>query len=411
MRRFWRFYFLRVVLVLVAIELIIFAWLQYSNKRPVANDDSASVYQRHEVKVDLLNNDTDKDEEDTLRVKFVDKPQHGRVNKITERSVTYFPDYEFVGIDSFKYTISDGTKESKNAYIKIEIKKNNAPVPTNDEYFIFPWGTANLPVLQNDRDDEGDSILIAGFDKTLYGDIKKAGNTLQYVPVNSLSVVDSFQYTISDGVTESEKATVKINIKSIKNSRFCKTPYYSDLKNYEQYDVSKWDISSISGNPALCINTSSYDGLSGNRCGAYNLIKNRVFNKSFDIQVRVKSTEDLKENIAADYAVYFAYMNEFNYCYASFCSNEEGDGFTGLYKVIDGARQTVTFKGTAFRDNDYHKLRIKRTGKEIIMYIDGKEHCRASDEAFAKTGQIGIGSYNDMACFDDISITGAYITK
>ena len=99
-----------------------------------------------------------------------------------------------------------------------------------------------------------------------------------------------------------------------------------------------------------------------------------------------------------------------NYCYASGSSHAEGDGFTGIFKIINGQRETVICKGQAITDNNFHNIEVKRIKDMVILKVDGKEMCRARDNAFIIKGKIGIGSYNDMACFDDINISGKYET-
>ena len=410
MRRFWRFYFLRVVLILVALELVYFAWLQYRNNKPEAVEDSTMVYQRHSIRVELLRNDTDEDEDDTLHIEWIDTPLSGTFKKISESAIEYKPDDNFTGIDSFKYTINDGDKVSKPAFIKIRVNENKAPVANQDMFKVFPWSDATLPVMNNDNDRESDTMFIVSVTEPESGKVKIDKDVLRYKWYMNSSKVDSFYYKLSDGVTISDSMKVIVEIKDVTNSKFSSS-YYGDLRNYEQFDPSRWDIIEDEGSTCLAINTTDYNGLSGNRCGAYNMIKNRLFNGDFNIQLRIKCTENLEQNNAADHAVYFAYTDPENYCYASFSSNQEGDGFTGIYRIVNGQRETVYYHDQAFNDNNFHTYQIIRKGNEITTKVDGRELCKASDDTFGVTGQIGIGSYNDMAHFDDISISGSFITK
>lgn len=286
-----------------------------------------------------------------------------------------------------------------------------APVANRDEFTIFPWDNTTLSVLENDEDQENDTIFISSFTEAAAGSVEQQGNSLIYAVTKLNARIDSFYYTLSDGFNTSPKTLVVIELKDVKNSIFSPVPYYGDLKNYEIRNPSRWDIIYENVNPCIAINTSQYDGLSGSRTGAYCILKNRWFGNAFKISTKVKSTDNLESNSAADYAVYFGYVDEMNYCYASFSSHEEGDGFTGLFKIINGERQTVIYKGQAFSDNKYHLVEVIKRGTEVIISINGKELCRATDEDFDKEGRIGIGSYNDMANFDDIRVTGSYIFK
>ena len=129
------------------------------------------------------------------------------------------------------------------------------------------------------------------------------------------------------------------------------------------------------------------------------------------MQLRIKCTDDIPNNSASDHAVYFAFVDYMNYCYASFSAHDAGDGYTGLFKIVDGQRQQVVCNDQAFTDNEYHNYEVIRKGNQVITKVDGRELCRAIDEVFGLKGKIGIGSYNDMANFDDIKVTGKYETK
>ena len=69
---------------------------------PVANDDYATTDEDTSVTIDVLANDTG----DSLVVSSVTQPSHGRVVN-NGNNVTYTPDPDYCGEDSFTYTISD----------------------------------------------------------------------------------------------------------------------------------------------------------------------------------------------------------------------------------------------------------------------------------------------------------------
>lgn len=82
------------------------------NTGPVAVDDLIDVNEDENTDITaLLLNDIDADG-DTLVVADVSQPQHGSVRLAADGTVTYIPDPNFVGEDSFTYVISDGTARS-----------------------------------------------------------------------------------------------------------------------------------------------------------------------------------------------------------------------------------------------------------------------------------------------------------
>lgn len=233
LRDFWRFHFLKALLGLVVIQLVIVAWLQVRNHRPEAIADEITVIEGQTVKIQPLRNDTDKDDTDldSLQIFSVESSLKGEL-KHEGKYLVYNAEYGFVGVDSFNYVISDGSKESKAAYIKISIAKNLEPLVNNDYMQLYVGNSINLEVLGNDDDREGDSIFIQEFTQPNYGELNQNGNTFNYKPNVRTAQVDSFKYILSDGHNNSEQATVIIDIKD--KTYACYPWLNTDVGNIEQ---------------------------------------------------------------------------------------------------------------------------------------------------------------------------------
>ncbi len=210
MRRFWRFYFLRVILVLVVLQLGFFAWLQYRNHKPEAQADEVQVYEGHSVKFLPLRNDSDKDK-DELALHEIGKPLRGTLTR-QDNVLEYQAKYGFSGVDSFLYTVTDGKKESEKQYIKVLVEENLPPMVHKDVMQMYPGREITLPVLANDEDREGDSIFIEEFTQPLHGQITRKDNKFVYKHDHSSAKMDSFYYVLSDGNRLSENASVIIKI-------------------------------------------------------------------------------------------------------------------------------------------------------------------------------------------------------
>ena len=80
------------------------------NDPPVALDDTSSTDEDTAVDINVISNDTDVDG-DTLSVTQVATPSNGTAAILagSTTTVTYTPDTDFVGTDTFNYTVSDGT--------------------------------------------------------------------------------------------------------------------------------------------------------------------------------------------------------------------------------------------------------------------------------------------------------------
>jgi PKD repeat protein len=139
------------------------------NDPPVAVDDTAITSENQSVLIDVLANDFDIDNEiDETSVEIIDDVDHGSTSVNPNNGVvTYTPDSDFHGIDSFTYTVKDDDgAESNEATVNITVAGNLPPdkpsKPTgqtrgkwgveytyrssttdsdsNEIYYLFDWG-------------------------------------------------------------------------------------------------------------------------------------------------------------------------------------------------------------------------------------------------------------------------------
>ena len=120
--------------------------------------------------VAVLDNDIDVDignPDDELFVDAVDtQPSHGTVTIDNEKAITYTPNANFNGADSFTYTVSDGNGGSVTKTVSITVTPvNDAPVATGDSFTTAEDTTLTVAapgVLGNDTDVDGDAGLVDG---------------------------------------------------------------------------------------------------------------------------------------------------------------------------------------------------------------------------------------------------------
>jgi type IV pilus assembly protein PilY1 len=189
------------------------------NNDPVATNDSATVAEGGSITIDVVDNDTDVDN-DSLTVSNVGAPAngYGGVQNNNDGTITY----NHLGgeniADSFTYTISDSNGGTDTATVSITITNvNDAPVANNDTASVANGGTLNqtTSVLDNDTDAENDTLSVA---TTPVTDVSNgtltlnANGTYTYVHNGSATTSDSFEYRVNDGNTGSDTATVTISI-------------------------------------------------------------------------------------------------------------------------------------------------------------------------------------------------------
>lgn len=90
------------------------------NRAPEARNDHATVENDGRVVIDLLANDSDPDG-DTLVIDNLGRPENGTVIDNGDGTITYIPDDDFAGSDSFSYRVSDGNGGSDRARVTVEV--------------------------------------------------------------------------------------------------------------------------------------------------------------------------------------------------------------------------------------------------------------------------------------------------
>lgn len=188
------------------------------NNIPIANDDLIQSNPNTSIAIaiaTLLENDIEPPGK-TLNIISVDGSTEfggSAVLNISDNIVSYTPPSGFTGIDSFAYSVSDGTAES-NALVKVDI--NAQPVAVSDAVYTYVDTTINTAnVLTNDIDTNGDNLTVSGFPNSSdqAGSITYNGDgTFTYVPPDQFEGSDSFDYIIQDGRGGSGAATVFINV-------------------------------------------------------------------------------------------------------------------------------------------------------------------------------------------------------
>jgi len=189
-----------------------------ANVAPDAVDDNASVAEDSGANViDVLANDTDANG-DTLTITAVTQGAHGSVAN-NGTTVSYTPDANYFGSDSFTYTIDDGNGESDTATVTVTVTNvNDPPVVAGESYTINQDTTLNVVapgLLANDSDIDGDTLHAVSYSggATAHGTVAGSANGgFTYTPNASYAGSDSFTYRVTDGTVTSAAVTVNITI-------------------------------------------------------------------------------------------------------------------------------------------------------------------------------------------------------
>ena len=114
-------------------------------------------------------------------------------------TVTYTPNPDFHGTDTFTYTVSDGQGGSATATVTVTVT-NRAPEAVNDATTTASGTPVIVPVLTNDSDPEHAPLTVTAVTPGANGTVTiNADGTVTYTPNPDFHGTDTFSYTVSDG--------------------------------------------------------------------------------------------------------------------------------------------------------------------------------------------------------------------
>jgi len=105
-----------------------------NNQAPNANEDFAVTRKDDSVIIDVLKNDLDPDQDDTISLTSVGAAKHGKTSITIEDEIQYIPTPGFVGQDNFEYFINDGHDHPVSTVVTV-----NVGWGVNYQYYQGAW--------------------------------------------------------------------------------------------------------------------------------------------------------------------------------------------------------------------------------------------------------------------------------
>ncbi|WP_299842560.1 Ig-like domain-containing protein [uncultured Roseovarius sp.] len=183
------------------------------NDDPEANPDTASGDEDTDIVIDVLANDTDVDG-DPLTVIETTDGANGTTSINPDGTITYTPDPDFNGVDTFSYTINDGSDGFDTATVTVTVGPVNDPPEANDDSATTGFqADVVIDVLGNDSDADGDPLTVTAADDGANGTTTiNPDGSISYTPDAGFTGDDTFSYTISDGQGGTDTATVTVSV-------------------------------------------------------------------------------------------------------------------------------------------------------------------------------------------------------
>jgi len=178
---------------------------------PLANDDQYRVEINTTSTLDLLDNDFDPGDQ------FAITSLSGGVGTIVNEGshVIYTPPANFLGQDSFAYTITDSTGHSATADVQIEVYA--LPSARSDQFSLHPdrAHTVAAPgILANDHQIDGAELTAMLSESPEFGALElRADGSFDYHPAAGFQGVDTFRYRVLSSAGDlSNEATVVLAV-------------------------------------------------------------------------------------------------------------------------------------------------------------------------------------------------------
>ncbi|MCQ2505266.1 MAG: Ig-like domain-containing protein, partial [Saccharofermentans sp.] len=276
---------------------------------PIAVDDEATVDEDDYVVIHVLDNDTDDPDSNplwnlnvparndyslTVDPDLVTEPLHGTAVVNADNTITYTPDADYNGEDSFEYRIVNLDGNSATAWVTVTVNvAADKPTANEDSFDIYENSSDNqLDVIDNDYDKDSDPdynsdlgninterLRIDSVTQPAHGTVTivtvNGEDYVVYVPDANYNGPDSFTYTaVNEDGTVSEPATVSVNVIAVNSDPTANSDEVTTLEDEAVVLHPIENDTDVDYDPELNVVPDSYDlsivpdSFSGNEPGS-----------------------------------------------------------------------------------------------------------------------------------------------
>ncbi len=183
---------------------------------PIGYPDTSSTPSNTAKTINVLTNDTNY-YGNTNSVFAVSTPVHGTTS-IVSGNVLYTPSGSYVGIDTFYYTLKDGTNNQTTLVsVRVNVKRV-APLVNSDSAYTNSGTAVTVSIGLNDSDPQGTLSSPSITVNPKFGSAVVSGNSIIYTPSAGFTGKDSLIYSRTGSVSSScetaltDTAIVRIRI-------------------------------------------------------------------------------------------------------------------------------------------------------------------------------------------------------
>ncbi|MCP5098322.1 MAG: tandem-95 repeat protein, partial [Chloroflexi bacterium] len=367
---------------------------------PTAVADNVETAKDTAITIDALANDGDA-QSDSLTIESVSQGSNGTVVN-NNSDVTYTPNTDFTGNDSFTYTINDGNGNVDSATISVTVNLilNQLPTAVDDSATTSSETAVTIDVLANDTDGDNDPLVIDSVTQPSNGTAVNNGSDVTYTPNAGYQGDDTFTYTVSDGNGGTDVATVTVTVDSTR------------LATYQLDDPALLVFADSSGQgyTAACATIDS--------CPTFTteVVNSTGFALAFDGSNDYVITPSIVDPATTNFtAATWFYLSADQDKVMLAQQNGSGTGRTWLKVTTDGQLQTwlsgdASLSSTgAVTVGQWHHATVSFDGTTVKLYLDGvlvdsdARTMNASDGNFVIGTNKSISKYFDGA-MDELKI-------
>jgi DNA-binding beta-propeller fold protein YncE len=183
------------------------------NDSPTSSSQSVTTNEDTQLAISVIASDPDAD---TLQYVMVDTVQHGSISG-TLPNVTYAPNLNYFGSDSFSFKVNDGLADSNTSTISITVNSINDPPMAYDVNATLnedtPIHTSSIPYQQTDVENDPVSFIV--ITPLSHGTLSGDPLDLIYTPDSNYYGTDCLTFKFNDGEFDSNVATACAIILSV----------------------------------------------------------------------------------------------------------------------------------------------------------------------------------------------------
>jgi autotransporter-associated beta strand protein len=180
------------------------------NDVPVAIAQTVTTNEDTALPLTLVGTDV---ENSTLDFSVLAPPTNGTLSG-TAPNLTYTPNANYNGADSFTFIVNDGTVDSPAATVSITVNAvNDVPVATAQT--VTTTEDTALPITLTGTDADLDTLTYTIVSPPASGTLSGTAPNVTYTPAANFTGSTSFTFKVNDGTIDSATATISITVNPV----------------------------------------------------------------------------------------------------------------------------------------------------------------------------------------------------